>query len=54
MFILKKAFVIHNNEFIRNDKSDKYFTIFNNTFEWKYNEYNGHKLNRQTCVFANK
>ena len=54
MSILKKAFVIHNDEFIKNDDSDKYFTIFNNTFEWKYNEYNGHKLNRQTCAFANK
>lgn len=52
--LLQKAFVIYNDTFLDTNSSDNYFTIFNNTFDWKYNDYNGHKLNRQTCAFVIK
>ncbi len=54
MSLLNKAFVTYDDEFINQDKSDKYFETFNTTFDWKYNNYKGYKLNRQTCVFADK
>lgn len=54
MSLLKNAFVIYDNNFIDKDDSDRYFETFNGEFDWKYNDYNGHKLNRQTCAFADK
>lgn len=54
MSILQKAFVIYYDDFIDLENADKYFSLFNTTFDFKYNNFNGHKLNRQTCAFANK
>ena len=51
MSLLKNAYVIYDNKFINEEESDQYFDMYNR-FDWKYNNYNGHKLNRQTCVFA--
>ena len=54
MSILKNAFVTYIDDFIDPIKSDEYFKVFNETFDWKYNDYNGYRLNRQTCVFADE
>lgn len=51
--LLKRAFVIYDNNFIEKEKANEYFESFQ-TFDWKYNDYNGYKLNRQTCAFADK
>lgn len=53
MSLLKKAFVIYDNNFINNEKANEYFESFE-TFDWKYNNYNGYRLNRQTCAFADR
>jgi len=53
MSLLKKAFVIYDNKFINNEKANEYFESFE-TFDWKYNNYNGYRLNRQTCAFADR
>lgn len=52
MSLLKNAYVVYDREFI--DEADKYFNVFNETFDWKYNSVNGNRLNRQTCVFADE
>jgi hypothetical protein len=54
MSLLQNAYVIYENNFINEEESNKYFKIFNDSFDWKYNEYNNHKLNRLTCAFADK
>jgi alkylated DNA repair dioxygenase AlkB len=51
MSLLNNAFVTYESNFIN---GDEYFETFNNGFDWKYNNYNGHRLNRQTCVFADR
>mgnify|MGYP001500530371 CR=1 FL=1 len=52
MSLLKNAYVNYIDKFLDDDKLDKYFKIFNESFDWKYNDYNGSRLNRQTVVFA--
>jgi alkylated DNA repair dioxygenase AlkB len=52
MSILKNAVVRYIDDFISVDKADEYFNIFNKSFDWKYSDYNGSRLNRQTVVFA--
>jgi len=52
MSILKNATVRYIDDFIDKDKADEYFKVFNESFDWKYNDYNGYRLNRQTVVFA--
>lgn len=52
MSILKNAFVVYDENFIEIDKANQYFELFNSTFDFKYNDYNGYALNRQTCAFA--
>lgn len=54
MSIVKDAYVIYDKSFINKDLADKYFTQFNDSFDFKYNTYNNTKLQRQTCAFINK
>jgi hypothetical protein len=54
MSIVKNAYVVYDEHFIDQITSDNYFNLFNNDFDWQYNLYNGNRLNRQTCVFADK
>ena len=52
MSILQNALVIYDDTFLQKEQADAYFDKFNATFDFKYNLYNGLKLNRETCVFA--
>lgn len=52
--ILSRAFVTYEKNLLEDKQSDKYFEIFDKSFEWKYNDYGTSKLKRQTCAFADK
>jgi hypothetical protein len=50
MSILKDADVQYFPDFLTKDQANKYFNEFNE-YDFKYNSYKGHTLNRQTLVF---
>lgn len=54
MSIVKDAYVIYDENFLSKEDADRYFTICNETFDFKYNSYHETKLQRQTCAFIDK